>query len=498
MDHAIAVSDVRVWWRAVNPPPSLGRRLDLIYTTVIVTAIFGTMAYGTASAALAQVVSPDWLTTYGPSLALAALVVTAHWGAYQGPVVFTPADVAWLLGAPLSRRGLSVRRLAVALAAGAAVGAVVGAVLLVGLGGEGRGVDAAQVVGVTVGAAELGALGVVAAWAVERSARVERVLSLATWPLVVAAALLAVLGVTDVLASLASVVVLAPATVFAAVVALRRCGDCPTERHMRRAEARATAVVSLAGFDARTARQGLARAGGAADSRVARADLRRLRAAARDRPRLVVAWRDALAALRTPGRTLEAMALVAAGTGLAALVADKPAAVTAGVIVAYCGAALLLTTLRAELDVPDRTSVLLLPARGEVVFAHAFVPATLAAVAAALAAAGCVVGGADPAAAAVAFTLAPAVTACAAMSARRGGRLPISVLTGSIASDPSGGAAGVLGWFAWWPTVALAIGAAPVVAVGRSGAGAVVPAVLWVAVCTAILGGLLRRPTEPG
>ena len=50
------------------------------------------------------------------------------------------------------------------------------------------------------------------------------------------------------------------------------------------------------------------------------------------------------------------------------------------------------------------------------------------------------------------------------MSARRGGRLPVTVMARSVAADPSGGAVGVLGWFAWWPSVATVAGTGPVVA----------------------------------
>ncbi len=491
-----AVGRVRVWWRAVRPPPTLGHRLDVAYTTAIVTAIFGAMAYGTASSALAQVVTPEWLSTYGPSLAVVALVVAGHWGAYQGPVVFTVPDVAWLLGAPLSRRALTLRRLAGAHVMGAVAGAVVAAVLLVGLGGEGRGVDPGQVAAVVVALAELGLLAVAAAWAVQRSVRAESALRRAGWPVAAAAAVLAATGVDTAIASAAALVALTPLTVVAVAAALRSCGDCPAERHLRRAEARSTAVASLASLDARTARQGLARAAERRSSFGLATDLRRLRAAARGRPPLVIGWRDTVAVLGSPVHTLEALTLVAGGTGLAALAADKPAAVAAGVLIIYLGAALLLAPLRVELDASDRPRVLLVPRLGEVVLAHALVPVTLATAAAALAAGGCAIGGADPAAAVVAVTLVPLVTACAAMSARRGGRLPVTVMARSVAADPSGGAVGVLGWFAWWPSVATVAGTGPVVATARSGPGAVVPAVAWVAACAALIAALLRRDPE--
>jgi hypothetical protein len=483
---------VRAWWRVVRPPPTLGHRLDVAYTAVIVTAIFGAMVYGTASSALAQVVTPHWLASYGPSLALVALVVAAHWGVYQGPVVFTVADVGFLLGGPLSRRALSVRRLAYAHVAGAVAGALVAAVLLIGLGGEGRGVDATQIVGITVGLAELGMLGVAAAWAVESSPRIERGFRLALWPVALLAAALAFAGADAAFSTVAAAVVLAPLTAAAVASALRRCGHCSAERHMRRAEARATAVASLATFDARTARRGLAGAAAARDSWSVGADLRRLRSLARGRDELTVVWRGAMAMLRAPTRVVEAAAVVAGGTALATLASDKPAAVTFGVVIAYAGCALLLGPLRAELDVPDRTRALLLPRAGTVVLGHALLPAAVATLAAMLAAAGCAIGGAPPESALVAVVVAPGVMASAAMSARRGGRLPVSVLANATAADPSGGAGAVLWWLVRWPLVGLAVGGIPLAIVGNSPQG-IVPALLWAIAGTAIVVTLLRQ-----
>ena len=81
-DAAEALADVRWWWRTQHPGPGLWRRLDVMYTAAISVAILGGWGYGVASSALAQVVTPDAVATYGPSLALLALLVTAQWGAY--------------------------------------------------------------------------------------------------------------------------------------------------------------------------------------------------------------------------------------------------------------------------------------------------------------------------------------------------------------------------------------------------------------------------------
>src|SRR3954469_17665048 len=99
----------------------------------------------------------------------------------------------------------------------------------------------------------------------------------------------------------------------------------------------------------------------------------------------------------------------------------------------------MLWPLRAELDVPDRTRVLLPLRTGRVLRAHLIVPATVTAVGAAAGAAAAPLTGpaAGPAAGAaaalitghesaviavIAIATTPPLTLCAAMSARRGGR----------------------------------------------------------------------------
>ena len=505
------LAGVRAWWRVRNPPPSLGQRLDLLYTGTIMAAIFGALAYGTASSALAQVVTPHWLAVTGPALALLALLLTTHWGAYQGPVVFSVADVAHLLGAPLPRRGLTARRLMLALAGGAAAGALAAGVVIIGLAGRGRGIALDDAAGLTVGLAELGLLGVAGGWAVEGSARWERAARRATWPGVLAAAALAAAsaagqigreialwsgpwgwavqpaaGVGDV-QSLAALLVLTLVTAVAAGAVVRRCGDCPAERHLRRAEARASAVVALASYDGRRARRALETVG-ARDGRQG-ARLRRPRS-----PRLAIPWRDGVAALRTPGRVVEGAVLAGAGTVLGLLEADRPVAVAVAVLVAYLGASRMVWPLRSELDLPARARVLLRPRLGRVLLGHAVVPVVVTTSAAMLGAAGCAVAGALPthgaAAALVAVAVTPPLCLCAGMSARREGRMPPSVLVTAVAADPSGGASFLSAWLAFWPAMAATLGAVPIILVAN---GAAATAAGWTVLATGALAYLLGR-----
>ena len=257
MDVAVAdrrLADVRAWWRVRHPPPSLAQQLDVAYTTVLVTAIFGAVAYGTAGSALAEVLSPERLERYGPLAALVALVLVARWGAFQGPVVFTVPDVGFLLGAPLSRRGLAERRLALAFICGAAAGALLAGVLLVGLGeitGTGDAGHARRGAG---GARRTRCCGSVGGRAIGTPRSVPY--GFATWP---------TFDSRGRPRRLVARVPTVPALALLSVVTLgsrssRRSappGHCSAERHLRRAEARQGAIASLGVYDLRTARRSL-------------------------------------------------------------------------------------------------------------------------------------------------------------------------------------------------------------------------------------------------
>ena len=498
----------------------------MLYTIALVGGMFGALAYGTASSALAQVVTPHSLAVFGPSLALLAVLLAMHWGAYQGPVVFSVPDVAFLLGAPLPRRALAVRRLVLSLAGGAVAGAGLAAVVLVGLAGKSRGIDTAEAAGLIVGLAELGTICVAGAWAVERSKRFERAFRRAIWPGVVTALGLAVVsgagsvgrevafwagpwgwavhsntgvGFAEWVAALLALTAL---TAVAAGAAIRTCGDASGERHLRRAEARAGAIASLASFDARTARQTLATVSTRETGR-SRSGLSWLRASLATRGSQPAAgtpaifWRNTVAALGTPGRVVEAAALAAGGTVLGLLNTDKPVAVAVGMVLGYFGVSRMLSSLRAELDLPSRTTVMLRPRLGRVLLAHALLPALLTTSAATLAAVGCAIAGALPTHGAIAalavIAVMPMLTCCAAMSARRRGRLPQSLLFAAVGGDPSGGGVSITVWLAFWPTLAATLGSIPLLLITHSGLGATPAAAGLTLVATAGLAHTLDR-----
>jgi hypothetical protein len=509
------VADVRAWWRVARPGRSLGAKLDAVYTAAVTAAIFGALLYGTASSALASSITPRTLPEWGPAIGLVAVVAIARWGTWQGPVVVAAADVGFLLGAPQSRRALSARPLARAVAVGAGAGAVVAAVTLVGLGGRGRGVGAGAVAGLVLGVALLAVLGVALAGRVECSARWTRAVGVAL-PLSLALAVgleiasgaghgarTAVLwsgpwgwalqpaAGSSTASAVAALVALALVAVAAVVACARGFGACPTERHAVRAEARSGVVASMWAFDARRARLSLRLAARGGTSR----SVPRVRPPRR--AGLAIAWRDAVSALRGPGRTLTGAAVAAAAAALAVAAANHAAAELLAALGTYLAASTLLEPLRLEVDQPNASQALLTRPFGRVLLGHVAFPLAVVAIAAGVAGAVVAATGAIDARAGalaiIAVAVSPAIVACAALSSRRGGRLPMSVLTVGTASDPSGGGAAVIAWLLAWPVAAALIGGLPVVLVARGTtlSGSLPPALLVAAVAPLVLGYVL-------
>jgi hypothetical protein len=516
---SLAVADpriaaVRSWWRVRRPGPTLGKRLDTIYMVAITTGIFGALLYSTASSALGSWVTPTTLPEWGPAVALVALVGVARWGTWQGPVVFAAPDVPFLLGAPLARRALAMRPLTRALCASAGAAAVVAGVALVGLAGDGRGVDAGPAAGLVAGVALVGVLGVAGAARVQCSARWSRAIAIAVPASVAIGAALVVVAsagatgrrlvlwsgpwgwavqpVTGA-ATAASLLALALLVVVASVAiasAARGFGPCPTERHAVRAEARSGAVASAWALDARTARLSLRQAAGPARSR-ARRGLRVPR-----RPALAVPWRDATSALRAPQRTLGCTALAAGAAAVAIAAADRPAAEILAALGTYVAASIMLEPLRQEIDQPSASRVLLRRPFGRILLGHVVVPVAVLATGAAVAALGVAVAGALPARggalAVTAVAVVPAIVLCAALSSRRGGRLPVSVLALGTSGDPTGGGI-VIAWLLAWPAGAVVLGALPPVYLARASSlsSALVVGFAVVATAPFVLGQVL-------
>jgi hypothetical protein len=187
-------------------------------------------------------------------------------------------------------------------------------------------------------------------------------------------------------------------------------------------------------------------------------------------PELAIPWRDATAALRAPQRTLGSAALAAGAAAVAIAAADRPAAVAVAALGSYVAASTLLEPLRVEIDRPSASRVLLRRPFGRILLGHIAVPIAVMAAGAAAAAVVLAVAGALPARggalALTAIAIGPAIVLCAALSSRRGGRVPVSVLAMGSAGDPSGGGI-VVAWLLAWPVGAMVLGALPLIYVAR-------------------------------
>jgi hypothetical protein len=483
------IREIRTWWRIVHPPPKLTKRLEPAYYVAITLLLGGPFVYGTASSALADVATAHAVAVWGPSLALVALIALMRWGAIQGPVVFSVADVAQLLGAPLHRDDLVLWRLIRGFAWTAGGSAVVASIALIGVAGHHRGIAIARGAGFVVAVIALGLLGIAVASLVQGSRRWDRWTRRAVWPVSALAAgfvFAASSGATgrhvvqwsgpwgwtiQTLsagaawpAALVLMVVLSAASV---TLAMRRRGMAPTERHMLRAEARGGAVAALYSFNSRYVGRNLSAVSRSpGTTRAARLPLPRS-------PRLAVAWRDAVAALSTPQRLGEALVLAGGGTLVMLLNADHPAAVIGGTLAVFAGASRLLEPLRAETDAPSRVRVMMRAPMSRVMTQHALVPGFVVLLAAGLAAGGTAVAGALPrhggAAALLAVSATPAITLCAALSSRRGGQLPTSLLSMTYADTSGMSGALIIGWIVAWPLLAIALGTIPVCVVVAHG-----------------------------
>ena len=515
------VRDIRRFWHDVQAPPSLLKRLEPAYYVFITLAIGGPFVYGTASAALSEVATPHAVGIWGPSLALVALLAVTRWGAVQGPVVFTPADITQLLGAPLRRAELVLGRLVRGLLIWTGAAAVVAGLVVVGVAGQHRGIDPARAAGFVVAMAILGLLGVVGAALVAGSARVDRATRRAAWPAVAVAAGLVVLAnasptgrhvalwsgpwgwAIQPLAGTAAawpvaLALLAALTAAITALAVRRRGATPTERHLLRAEARGGAMAAMYSMNARYVRRSLT---AVSSGPVAARGANRLKPPRS--PRLAVAWRDAVAGLAVPQRLGEALLLAGVGIVVCVVNGAHPVAVGAGALIVYAGASRLLEPLRAETDQPGRARVLLLTPIGKVLLQHALVPLVVVLTGALLAVAGCAAApGALPdhggAAALLAVLAMPSITLCAALSSRRGGRLPPSLLAVTY-GDASGMSVGLIfGWIILWPLVAAAAGAVPIAVVVHNGTASVPQFVVALLILPALLArGLTAEMFAP-
>lgn len=174
---------------------------------------------------------------------------------------------------------------------------------------------------------------------------------------------------------------------------------------------------------------------------------------------------------------------------------DRPVVVGAALALVYIGASRLLGPLRMELDMADRTRVFMKPRAGRILAAHTLLPGVVVAGAGVLCASASAIAGttATPAATLATVAAAPVVTCCAAMSARRRGRAPQSIVMVATAVDPAGGGLALAQWLAFWPSIAAVLGGAPVLLTAGNDPGTTLFASAWAIVALAVLVPIVRR-----
>ena len=521
---AATVAGVRRYQAVARRRPGWGERLEAVYIAGVVMLIALVLVYHAAHTALVEVIDPLEVARWGPALTLLALLGAGYWGTVQGPVVFSVADLGHLiLGSPLPRRALVAGPLLRGVAAGAVTAAAAGGVAVIGLTGRGHTLAAGRAIDLVAGLAILGILAALISFVVSIDRRGERLLRLVTVPVIIGAGALILIGALagrtgrDVglwsgpwgwalqaagsptgwwiaaTAGLALVVAVTGALVW------RRRGGGESERYLRRSEGHARLQASAMDLNVRTALQGLGEVAGGPRRRRAAQLPRWRRWLSRRRPRAratdggaqmasasgaiaAVLWRDLVFAAQRPEVLFQALLAGAAGTALALLDAGRLLGVVAAGVLLYVAAARLLDPLRIENDAPGRSRVFLGTRPGRAYLAHAALPAVfvsivLAVTAVVLALSGALAehGGAGVIDIVVA---APAIVGCAALSARRGGRIPQEMLLTAMSSDPSGGGAVLLGWLLLWPALAAALVVLPLggasAAHGASGAWVVI------------------------
>jgi hypothetical protein len=181
--------------------------------------------------------------------------------------------------------------------------------------------------------------------------------------------------------------------------------------------------------------------------------------------------------------------------------ADHPAAVAGGALVVYLGASRLLEPLRAETDKPSRVRVLLRKPQGKVMAEHALVPGVVVLAGAVLAVAGCAIAGELPSHGATAALLAvvatPAITMCAALSGRRGGQLPQSVLAVTYGDTTGMSSLILVAWVVAFPVLAIAVDAVPVSLAAEHGTQVLFACLALVGSVSAVLAIALGWERQP-
>jgi hypothetical protein len=480
---AATLGYVRRRRRAHRSPQQRSDRFTGLYTVGLYTAIGAWLGFQALRQSPARGGSSAWLTEGGLARAatvalLLGLLAALRYATWQGPVVFSAAEVHFLLGAPLPRAELVRVRLARGLLLGAAAGAALGLGAFVLLEAE-LGVPAWPLLAAAVlGPAALGALAAALGWLVESSPAAARVVLRAS-PLLLAVAAAAWLGgavaakvdlwsgpwgwaVGPLVAAAGGhdpgwpgqAALLAAVAVAAVAAAWQGAGRVTLEELERRAGTRAGLAANMFMVDPRGA--ALLRR----DAVRGLLGVRRLRLRHPRHRWLAVPWRDALNLLRAPGRVGWALVLCGSGALTVAVAPGRKVLAAGAVVVAYLGAAQLVEPLRGEADQPDASRQL--PWRwGDLMLLHTVTPIlTLSVVGLAVtvtaALLGLLSGPALGMALVACLPVAAALVWSAAIAGQRGRLGPDQLVTAATMGE-LGGPVYLLRWFATGPLTALVV-----------------------------------------
>jgi hypothetical protein len=473
----VQASEVLAVRRELAPGRSLLEHAETAYLAVFTLAIFGSLLLGAwrgFGTFLLDLANPYRSLAGAPFLFLVGLAVL-RFSVWQGFVSFSEADCAHVLTAPVPRHDLIWPRLRNTAVLAGMAGAVVGALAVLAPGLHSAGI--ARLSRAVVAGFALGATLVAMGWQAQRSPRVGVwVLRLTVPALAVAAAL--VLGSRGAGAGqvvglwsgpwgwgflplsatgwVQGVVGLFLLTVLCAggwVSLKRTAGFCSLETFRARARTRARMVAGLYSLDARSVVKA---------SRSSRSGWWQTRMHLRPprHPILVVPWRGTLNLLRSPVRLLWGAGLGAVAVLVLAAAPGRAGSLVGGSVAFYLAAGSLMEPLRLEADAPVISQTLLPWDYGTVLSLHCVVP-TVVLIGAGLAAlgggwaAGLIEATTLPAAAALLVPQVVVMVLAAALSARRGGRLPTSILDLTAGDPMAGGFMIVLFWAIGWALLAI-------------------------------------------
>jgi hypothetical protein len=492
-----------------------------VYATLLLGAIAGVLGANAVSQAIGGSLTEHKLLVFGPAVLILVLLSALRFGTWQGPVGFSTADVSFLLTAPIAIAALVRPKLDHGLWIGAAAGAAIAGVAILLTAGGGGSFGLVRALGAVAAVTAFAVLAVAASWLVESARRTSGLVRRASpVALVAGAALLAVsgtplgrsIGVWSgpwgwAIAPLAGTagwpaalaLILLTATT-ATLLARRRVG---AEVFLVRAETRSGLTASAFSMDYRGAALTYR---SALPARVAR----RARVPRPRQPQRAVLWRDALALVREPARVGWAALLAAAATAEALTHPGQAAPAAIAALLLYGAAGLLCEPLRIDVDAPDTSALLLSWPFARVLVAHCLLPGLVlfgvsAVTIVAVVAAGAAGAGALLTIPTVLAPIAGTAVLCAALAARRGGRVDENLLGRLLtvdATNPLGVTVVVLWLVPWLLGTVVVIGGALLI-LGHAAAGhgslilaGVVALGLTSAAC-AVLAGVARGSKRP-